>query len=444
MQGAVKPGEDGLEQAWAAIAADEAAILDDLARLIAVDTSFPPGDGYGALADLIEGQLAPTGWRFRRVSVPRELWHAGDGSGDGERINLIAERKQPGTAERCSLYFHTDTVPAGAGWQRPPFAVTREGSKLFGRGTADMKGAIAATFAALRAADRFGIALRFEPALLFCTDEEGGLYPGIRYLAEQGMVEGHLLNFNGGAVPRAWAGCFGSIDVAISVHGRGGHSGDPGNGINALEESVPLMTALMGLKRRVERRVSALPPPPHFGNRPLTARLTVAAAHGGQKGSSLPARFDLLVNRRYMPEESFEQVRAEIERTIADAMQGSAALKVETRIIGHLAPVSDPLGLHWPRWLAAVSRGFGYPPESFRAWGASSSSDMGWVQQAGIREILLGGLIRPGSNAHAPDEFTTVEDLVSLARAILAYLSAEFTDAIPIPKNTTQSQEMHA
>lgn len=411
--------------------------LADLSRLIAVDTSFPPGDGYGAFADLLEELLAPLSFTCRRISVPREKWYAGAGSGEGERVNLLAERRSA-ARETCSLYFHTDIVPPGVGWTRPPLALTREGSRLFGRGTADMKGAIAAALAALRAAQAQDVALRFAPALLFCTDEEGGLYPGARFLAEEGLIDGHLLNFNGGAVPRIWAGCFGSIDLAIRVLGRGGHSGDPGDGINALEEAVPLLQALMTLKSRVEQRVSAMPSPPHFNGRPLTARLTVAAAQGGQKGSSLPARFDILVNRRYAPEEDFASVRAELEATVADAMRGSRALKVETQIIGHLAPVADPTGPHWPRWAAAVSHGFGFAPAQFRAWGSSTSSDMGWVQQAGVREILLGGLVKPGCNAHAPDEFTTIEDLTALARAILLYLSVDFADEIALTSTTRE------
>jgi succinyl-diaminopimelate desuccinylase len=418
-----------LQAASEAIARDGDAILGQLGRLIAIDTSFPPGDGYAAFADALETMLAQLGFSFRRVSVPKVLWHAGSGSGDGERVNLIADR--PSAAEPCCLYYHTDTVPPGAGWTRPPLALTREGDRLFGRGTADMKGAIAATLAALRAAERCGATLRFAPTLLFCTDEEGGLYPGARYLAEQKLIRGHLLNFNGGAAPRIWAGCFGSIDFLIRVKGRGAHSGDPGNGINALEESLPLLNALAALKEKVETRVSAMPSPPHFDGQPLRARLTIAAAHGGQKGSSLPALFEVLVNRRYAPEEDFAAVRAEIEVTIAAAMKSSRALAVDTEIIGHLAPVHDPGGPHWPRWQAAVARGFGFAPESFRAWGASSSSDMGWVQQAGIREILLGGLIRPESNAHAPDEFTTLPDVVALARAILFYLSADFSEQQP-------------
>ena len=413
-----------IEQALRLVDEDEAAIEHDLARLIAVDTSFPPGDGYGALADLAEALVAPLSFACRRVSVPEPLWSSAAGGAHGERVNLIAERGSG--LEPCSLYFHVDTVPAGDGWSQTPFALTRVGDRLYGRGAADMKGTIAATLAALRALERSGAPLRFEPRLLFCTDEEGGLYPGIRYLAEQGLITGHLLSFNGGAAPRIWAGCFGSIDLLIRVRGRGAHSGDPVGGINAVEEAIPLLNALIALKAQVEARTSAMPSPPHYQGRPLHARLTIAALHGGQKGSSLPAQFEILVNRRYTPEEDFTHVLAELEAMVRDAMAPSRALGVETHVIGHLAPVSDPTGPHWPRWQAALARGFGFAPEAFRAWGSSTSSDMGFVQQAGIREILLGGLGRPDNNTHAPDEFTTMTDVTALARAVLLYLSRDF------------------
>jgi succinyl-diaminopimelate desuccinylase len=305
-------------------------------------------------------------------------------------------------------------------------ALTVEGRTLYGRGTADMKGTIASTLAALRAADAAGLALAYDPVLLFCTDEEGGLYPGIRYLAEQGLVEGHLLSFNGGAAPRIWAGCFGSLDLAIEVEGRAAHSGDPDNGVNAIEAALPLLNALQALKGEVETRASALTSPPHFEGRPLTARLNVTAANGGAKGSSLPGRFKVLVNRRYAPEERFQDVLDELQGAVARALGGSGAVSWSTRIVGHLAPVSEPVGPHWPRWQAALAAGFGWPHESFRAWGSSTSSDMGWVQQAGIREILLGGLSRPGCGAHGADEHTTLDDVMSLAHSVLLYLAEDF------------------
>ncbi len=407
-------------RAFAALGDGAGAMAADLAQLVACDTSFPPGAGYAAFADLMEGHLRPLGFATRRVAVPERLWRAPGST--GARINLVAERR--GDRPACSLYYHVDTVPPGDGWVRPPLRVTQEGTRLYGRGTADMKGTIAATLAALRAADRHGVALGFDPVLLLCTDEEGGLYPGIRYLAEQGMVRGHLLSLNGGAAPRIWAGCFGSFDLLIRIEGRAAHSGDPSGGVNAIEAALPVLQAVAALKPVIEARTSALPPPPHYRGRPLTAHLAVAAAHGGTRGSALPAQFEILVNRRYAPEERFEDAFAELDGIVRTA--AGRALGIETALLGHLAPVSDPTGPHWPRWQAALSAGFGYAPGEFRAWGSSTSSDMGWVQRAGIREILLGGLSRPDNRVHAADEFTTMDDLLALARSILAYLAEGF------------------
>jgi succinyl-diaminopimelate desuccinylase len=408
--------------AFDAIDADEAAIVADMERMLSCDTSFPPGGGYDAFADIMEQPLRTLGFACERVVVPEALWRAPGAA--GARTNLVARR--PAGRPVCSLYFHVDTVPPGDGWTHAPLACTRKGRRLFGRGAADMKGTMAAVLAALRAAAASGLSLAYDPVLLLCTDEEGGLYPGIRYLAEQGLIEGHLLSFNGNAVPRIWAGCFGSMDLRVSILGRSAHSGEAGGvGVNAIEAALPVLNALVALKSRVQARTSTLPPPPDLGGQ-LTARLNVTAAHGGDKGSALPGRFDILINRRYLPEEDAIAVRAELEATIAAAIADGDALGYETALLGHLAPVADPIGPHWPRWQDALSAGFGYPPDTFRRWGASSSSDMGWVQRAGIHEILLGGLGRPDRRIHAADEFTTLDDIAALARSVLAYLSADF------------------
>ena len=421
----MRDGGHDLDLALAHLNDGMPAMVDALARLIAVDTSFPPGDGYGPFADTTEDLFAPLGFDFERIEVPETLWQTGTGDVHGARINLIARRKTGRPV--CSLYFHTDVVPAGDGWTRPPFELTQEDDRLFGRGASDMKGTIASVYGALAAARKTGLDLAYDPILLFCTDEEGGLYPGIRHLAEIGAVEGHLLSFNGQASPRIWAGCFGSLDLAIDITGRSAHSGDPVGGVNAVEEALPLLDRLMTLKRSVETRTSEMTPPPHFPpGVPLKARLTIAAINAGSKGSALPGHCRIVVNRRYTPDEDGAEVEAELRDTIAAALDGGGALGWKATVVGHLAPVKDPVGPHWPRWQAALSEGFGYDPEDFICYGASSSSDMGWVQQAGIREILLGGLSRPDNNGHAADEFTTTGNLKALAHAVLAYLAQPF------------------
>ena len=393
----------------------------DLARMIATDTRFPPGTGYPDFVALMEELLAPLGMRFRRVTVPEDKWFVPRGPARGERVNLVADWPE-GAAPVCSLYYHMDTVCAATGWQRDPLRLTEEDGILYGLGTADMKGAIAATLLALRAAREAGVALAYRPRLLLVTDEEGGLYPGIRHLAEQGLIGGHLLNFNGGAGPRIWGGCFGSFNLQVTVEGRAAHSSAAG-AVNAIEAALPMMQAVLDLRPLVTSRVSAMTPPP--GTPPLAGQIALTVAGGGTCGGQVPDRFQFTVSRRYPPEEAFSAARAEVESAIRAACPQGVGLHFD--LIGHLVPTADPEGPHYPRWQRAMQQGFGYPAESFVKYGAASASDSGHVQQVGAaQEIILSGLIRPTSNGHGAEEHTTRADIAALARAILSYLAADF------------------
>ena len=403
----------------------------ELTELVAINTSFPPGAGYKAFADHVVELVTPLGFETECIDVPEKLWR--NQSSHGVRTNVIARRSN--NAPSHCIYFHVDAVPPGDGWTFPAFKLTQDGKNLFGRGTADMKGTIVSALAAIRALDVSGTEFGFNPILLFCTDEEGGLYPGIRYLAEKDKIEGPIMCLNGQARPRIWAGCFGSLDIHFRFIGRAAHSGDPGNGVNAIEEALPVLSALMSLKNDVEKRISKLPPPPASSGGPLHARLTLTMSKGGDKGSSLPGLFEVNLNRRYLPEEHSKTVIEEIRETVAAAVSKTHLIEWDCTIEGHLAPVSNPVGKnYWPRWVAALSEGFGWPMESFRAWGSSTSSDMGWAQKTGHREILLGGLSRQDRNVHGADEHTTTDDLMGLARSIMFYFAKDFTHTSDLTK----------
>ncbi|MGJ5195957.1 MULTISPECIES: M20 family metallopeptidase [unclassified Bradyrhizobium] len=413
-------GARSLASAFAAIDAMAETAVEDLRKMVAVDTSFPPGAGYDAFADVMEQLAAPLALDSERVIVPEDLWRAPGAR--GSRTNLIARRRAGRPV--LGLYFHVDTVPAAPGWATDPLQLSRDGDRLIGLGAADMKGSIAAALLALRGAQQTGLPLAYDPMLLLCTDEEAGLYPGVRYLAEQGRLEGHILNFNGSAMPRIWAGCFGLFTLTVRVHGKAAHAGEQRRaGANAIEAALPILNALAALEPVIAQRTSALPPPPQAAG-PLAASLDISAIHGGQCGGQIPSLVEILLCRRYTPEEDFAAARREIEAAVR---QAAGTLDVEIILTGHLMPTSDPGGPHWSRWQQALSAGFGYAAEDFARWGAAGCSDFGWVQQAtGVQEVLLTGLGRPDSRIHAPGESTTLADIVALAKSVLAYLAAEF------------------
>src|SRR3954465_5884801 len=78
--------------------------VDDLARMISIDTSFPPGAGYDAFSRLMESAAATLGLQCQRVGVPERLWRVAGGTAHGARTNLIARRRSG--KPTLGLYFH--------------------------------------------------------------------------------------------------------------------------------------------------------------------------------------------------------------------------------------------------------------------------------------------------------------------------------------------------
>jgi succinyl-diaminopimelate desuccinylase len=102
-----------LARAYSWIASTVEVAVVDLGRMIALDTSFPPGRGYGNFAMLMETMTRPLEFEAERIEVPEELWRVPNGPADGARTNLVATRRSGKPA--CGLYFHVDTIPAAPG-----------------------------------------------------------------------------------------------------------------------------------------------------------------------------------------------------------------------------------------------------------------------------------------------------------------------------------------
>ncbi|TGU69101.1 M20/M25/M40 family metallo-hydrolase, partial [Mesorhizobium sp. M1C.F.Ca.ET.144.01.1.1] len=96
------------------------------------------GKSNGAIAGWIEAYLRQHGAKVTLLPGP-----------EGDRSNLFATIG-PADVPGYILSGHMDVVPAGEPqWSSPPFALRREGERLYGRGTTDMKGFLAAALAAV-------------------------------------------------------------------------------------------------------------------------------------------------------------------------------------------------------------------------------------------------------------------------------------------------------
>lgn len=213
------------------------ATLDILARLIAFPTVS--ADSNLVLIDYAETLLAEAGFATLRLPDP-ELAKSG----------LVA-RIGPEGPGGVLLSAHSDVVPVqGQAWTRPPFEMTQEGDRVFGRGTTDMKGYLASM---LSLAQRVSAQSLTAPLMLIISyDEEVGCQ-GIRKMlpafADLGWTPGLCLVGEPTSM-RTAIGHKGKAALRAICRGQAGHSALAPNYVNALHLAAEVITALRGLQDR--------------------------------------------------------------------------------------------------------------------------------------------------------------------------------------------------
>jgi acetylornithine deacetylase/succinyl-diaminopimelate desuccinylase-like protein len=214
-----------------------------LQRLIACDTSNPPGEERKA-ADVLEAYLTEAGVECERVSK------------DPARPNLVARLRGSGDGPSLAFLGHLDVVQARAeDWSVHPFAgIVRDGA-VWGRGAIDMKCQVAATSVALARIARSGRRPQGDLMLLFVADEEvGDADVGATYLVEArpdlkpdfvvGEGAGERYATDDGPVYLLDRGVKGTAKATVTARGTAADASLPGNGSSALLEAARLLERL--------------------------------------------------------------------------------------------------------------------------------------------------------------------------------------------------------
>jgi len=414
-------------EAFAKAEQEEEYIVDILRKIIAVDTSVPPGENYAKLIDVVEPEFQRYGFETQRVVVPEDKILQLPFELSGERCNLVASLRNG--KPKASAYAHMDVVPIDEPWTVDPFAGEIIDGKLYGRGTVDMKGSIACYLGAVKVLHEMGIEPHYELDCLLCTDEEIGGYPGSRYLAEEGYFSKHLVWMELGAMePIVVIGAAGAVEVVLTGVGKSCHSGMNYLGVNAIEEMVPVLQELLTLKQDVQKRLSRIPalPMPGVSYEKMTPMFSITVMRGGTKDNIVPGECKLTINRRYIIDERYEDVVAEIQEAVKRGRKKSKLIDLRIDFSPSYSPVEiDPQSPASKKMRAAATAVKGYT--DFVFGGMSGSTDLGLVADALKPEKLdvAGfGLVRASDiRAHAADEFVFVEDLVSMTKELVHYLA---------------------
>ncbi|MDE0358723.1 MAG: acetylornithine deacetylase/succinyl-diaminopimelate desuccinylase family protein [Gammaproteobacteria bacterium] len=384
------------------------------ADMIRIPTVNPPGECYRDCAELIGRRLQATGLAVEYVEAEGRLEH----TAQHPRVNVVGRGPAVPGRPRLHLNGHFDVVPPGDGWTVDPFAGLVRDGRIYGRGASDMKSGIAAAVFAVEALRRAGVELGGAVDISATVDEESGGFAGVAHLCETGIISSDHTQY--AIIPEPFGPtrvCLGHRGVYwfdVVAHGHTAHGSMSHLGRSAIKDMGALLEALRTrLLPELATRISALPIVPEPSRRPS---LNVNAITGGQAGEPTQSpcvadRCVATVDRRFIPEEPFEKVRAEIARLVKSVEDDDPGRRftIQERMVVHptSAPPGSPL-------VAALSRAV----ETVRGHPATLVASPGTYDQkhfdriAGIQHCVAYG---PGplEEAHQPDESCSVDDLVA-------------------------------
>ena len=275
----------------------------DLVRLRSVN---PPGE-ESACAALLGGLLESAGFAVGRYDL------------SAGRTNIVAVLKGSGDKEPLCLTGHLDTVPFGAApWQRDPLAAERDGDRIYGRGTSDMKSGVAAMVVAAleiaRLSDRAANLI-----LVFTAGEETGC-DGARHLAQlPGVlpkVGALLVGEPTGNVPLI--GHKGALWLKAAFKGVTAHGSMPELGDNAV------LKAARGVVRLSDHQFDAARHH-HLGG----PSINVGSLHGGLNVNSVPDAAAVEIDVRTVPGQSNEAIRKEVMAVLGEGAEVSKIVDVD-------------------------------------------------------------------------------------------------------------------
>jgi acetylornithine deacetylase len=323
------------------------------------------------------------------------------------RFNAVGILKGTGGGSSLMWNGHMDTV--GPNGMLQPFDAQVRDKKLYGRGSQDMKGSLAAMLSAIRAIQEAGIRLQGDIILAGVADEELASL-GTEHLLQHYHPQAAIV-----AEPTELRLCLahrGFIAYAVETTGRAAHGSRYDEGIDAIIHMGRFLAELDVLEKELRQR----PPHPLVGPPSLHASII----QGGTEYSTYPAHCLLELERRTCPGEKTESVTGELRAILDQLSAADPKFQADLRCSLDRPPFEvDPEATIVRSVVSALYRKTG---QVASPCGVPFWTDAALLSEAGIPTVLLGPT---GHGLHSVEEWVDLQSCLDLAQ-VLADVAIDF------------------
>jgi acetylornithine deacetylase len=345
-----------------------------------------------AVIELLAEWLAALGFEIELTTISKAP----------DKLNLIARLGKG--VEGLVLSGHTDTVPFDEGaWTTDPFVLTEKEGRLYGLGTADMKGFFPLIIEAIRGLELSALK---RPLIILATADEESTMAGARRLAQSAKPLGHyaLIGEPTGLKPVHMHK--GVLMGSIRLQGRAGHASDPRLGNNAIDGMYQVIGALLNWREELRTRYRN----PLF--EVMEPTLNLGSIHGGDSPNRICAHCQLQVDIRLLPGMPLEEIQATLKAKVEQAIAGTG-LTVQVSPIFNGVPA---FATGKDSWIVRMTEQLSGQDAGTVAFATEGP----FLNTLGMETVILG----PGdiAQAHQADEFLAVERLqpmVELLRKLI-------------------------
>ena len=351
-----------------------------LRKLIGAETTVDRGEL--AAAEIVSAEFGRSG-----IDCRIDSWGQ-------NRANLIAQIKSAGHRSGLLFACHLDVVgPGEASWRNPPFAGVESGGRIYGRGSADMKGGIAAIVTAIRELSESGVKLEGDIIFFAAAGEETDSCGAKRFISNFG---GNWPEIAGVVIPEPTdfevvTAHRGMLWLKVTTEGKAAHGSTPELGINAIASMKALLDELDNYKIRVE---------PHklLGG----CSMSVNTIAGGKAINVVPDECSVGMDIRTLPGQNCQDIISDFEKIFAKLKQKNPQFEAEVCVVREVGALeTDPHCDFVKDFCSAV--------------GISENKAVGFTTDGphfaplGVPVVIFG----PGKSevCHKPDEYIDIADV---------------------------------